>query len=53
MVSDRSGALLEWEAELAALNRKIGEAFKRTEGREMAGACMMACYRARNARPVG
>src|SRR4051794_38995442 len=38
MVSDWSGALLEWEAELAALKRKIGEAFKRAEGREMAGA---------------
>src|SRR3954471_12075562 len=38
MVSDWSGALLEWEAELAALKRKIGGAFKRAEGREMAGA---------------
>lgn len=38
MVSDWSGALLEWEAELAALKRRIGEAFRRTEGREMAGA---------------
>ena len=38
MVSDWSGALLEWEAELAALKRRISEAFKRTEGSEMAGA---------------
>ena len=38
MVSDWSGALLEWEAELVALKLRIGEAFKRTEGREMAGA---------------
>ena len=38
MVGDWSGALLEWEADLAALKRRISEAFKRTEGREIAGA---------------
>lgn len=38
MVADWSGTLLEWEAELAVFKRRIGEAFKRLEGREMAGS---------------
>ena len=38
MVSDWSGTLLEWEAELVALKRRIGEAFKRAEVRETAGS---------------
>ncbi|MCA3560568.1 MAG: hypothetical protein IOC82_06000 [Aestuariivirga sp.] len=38
MVADCSGALLEWQAELAALKVKIGEVFQRSEGREIAGA---------------
>jgi len=38
MVADWSGALLEWEAELAALKARIGDVFQRSEGREIAGA---------------
>ena len=38
MVAEWSGALLQWEAELAALRTRIGEVFRRSEGREMAGA---------------
>jgi SRSO17 transposase len=38
MVAEWSGALLEWETELAALKTRIGGVFTRSEGREMAGA---------------
>jgi len=38
MIVDWSGTLLEWEAELAGLKARIGEAFKRREAREMSGA---------------
>lgn len=38
MVAEWSGALLEWEAELASLKARIGEVFRRSEGREIAGA---------------
>jgi SRSO17 transposase len=38
MVAEWTGALLEWEAELASLKGRIGEVFKRSEGREIAGA---------------
>ena len=38
MVAEWSGALLEWEAELASLKARIGGVFQRSEGREMAGA---------------
>lgn len=38
MVAEWSGALLGWEAELAALKARIGRVFQRSEGREMAGA---------------
>jgi SRSO17 transposase len=38
MIADWSGTLLEWEAELAGLKARIGEAFKRREAREMASA---------------
>jgi SRSO17 transposase len=38
MVAEWSGALLEWEAELASLKARIGGVFQRSEGREIAGA---------------
>ena len=38
MVADWSGTLLEWEAELSGLKARIGDAFKRSEARQMAGA---------------
>jgi hypothetical protein len=38
MAADWSGALLEWEAELSVLKARIGDAFKRSEVREIAGA---------------
>jgi SRSO17 transposase len=38
MVAEWSGALLRWEAELSSLKARIGEVFKRSEGREIAGA---------------
>jgi SRSO17 transposase len=38
VVTEWTVALLEWEAELAALKARIGGVFQRSEGREMAGA---------------
>jgi len=38
MVAEWSGTLLEWESELASLKTRIGGVFKRSEGREIAGA---------------
>jgi hypothetical protein len=38
MVAEWSGTLLEWKSELASLKTRIGGVFKRSEGREIAGA---------------